>query len=83
MSTELKVEQIVKATPAQVYYASTHAISLTEWMCDFAAVAAHPGDEYIYGGMVLFILPENLYRLKKINPFSSIGISNRIRPPAR
>ncbi len=43
MSIELKVEQIVKATPAQVYYAFTHAISLTEWMCDFATVAVRPG----------------------------------------
>ena len=43
MSTELKVEQTVKATPDQVYFAFTHAISLIEWMCDFATVAARPG----------------------------------------
>jgi uncharacterized protein YndB with AHSA1/START domain/uncharacterized damage-inducible protein DinB len=43
MSSELKVQQTVKATPDQVYFAFTHAISLTEWMCDFATVAARPG----------------------------------------
>jgi len=30
MPTEIKVEQIVKATPEQVYFAFTHAVSLTE-----------------------------------------------------
>jgi uncharacterized protein YndB with AHSA1/START domain len=43
MSTDLKVEQLVNATPGQVYYAFTHAIGLTEWMCDFATVAPRPG----------------------------------------
>jgi uncharacterized protein YndB with AHSA1/START domain len=43
MPTMEKVEQLVKATPAQVYFAFTHAMSLTEWMCDFATVAPHPG----------------------------------------
>lgn len=43
MSTVLKVEQFVKATASQVYFAFTHAISLTEWMCDFATVAPRPG----------------------------------------
>jgi uncharacterized protein YndB with AHSA1/START domain len=43
MPTEIKVEQSVKATPEQVYFAFTHAISLTEWMCDFATLAARPG----------------------------------------
>ncbi len=43
MSTSLKVEQHVKVTPNQVYFAFTHAISLTEWMCDFATVAPRPG----------------------------------------
>ncbi len=43
MSSDLKVEQFVAATPAQVYFAFTHAISLTEWMCDFATVAPRPG----------------------------------------
>lgn len=43
MPVILNVEQYVKATPSQVYFAFTHAISLTEWMCDFATVAPRPG----------------------------------------
>jgi uncharacterized protein YndB with AHSA1/START domain/uncharacterized damage-inducible protein DinB len=43
MSTTVKAETLVKASPAQVYYAFTHAIALTEWMCDFATVAPRPG----------------------------------------
>jgi uncharacterized protein YndB with AHSA1/START domain/uncharacterized damage-inducible protein DinB len=43
MPATLKVEQYVNATPAQVYFAFTHAISLTEWMCNFATVAPRPG----------------------------------------
>jgi uncharacterized protein YndB with AHSA1/START domain/uncharacterized damage-inducible protein DinB len=43
MSTALKVEQYINASPEQVYFAFTHAISLTEWMCDFATVAPRPG----------------------------------------
>ena len=43
MTTDLKTEQLVKATPAQVYFAFTHAIGLTEWLCDFATVAPRPG----------------------------------------
>jgi uncharacterized protein YndB with AHSA1/START domain len=43
MSATVKAEQFVKATPAQVFFAFTHAISLTEWMCDFATVAPRPG----------------------------------------
>ncbi len=43
MSSVLKIDQFVKATPAQVYFACTHAIGLTEWMCDFATVAPRPG----------------------------------------
>ena len=46
MSSDLKVEQYVKATPSQVYFAFTHAISLTEWMCDFATVAPRPGGRF-------------------------------------
>jgi uncharacterized protein YndB with AHSA1/START domain len=49
MSADLKVEQYVKATPSQVYFAFTHAISLTEWMCDFATVAPRPeGRMYLW-----------------------------------
>ena len=33
----------MKASPADVYYAFTHASSLTEWLCDFATVAPRPG----------------------------------------
>jgi uncharacterized protein YndB with AHSA1/START domain/uncharacterized damage-inducible protein DinB len=33
----------VNASPAEVYHAFTHAMSLTEWMCDFATVAPRPG----------------------------------------
>jgi len=39
----IKVEWLVKSTPGEVYYALTHAISLTEWMCDFATLAPHTG----------------------------------------
>ena len=49
MSNRLKVEQHVKVTPAEVYFAFTHAISLTEWMCDFATVAPRPsGRMYLW-----------------------------------
>jgi uncharacterized protein YndB with AHSA1/START domain len=43
MPTTVKSEQFVKTTPARVYFAFTHAIALTEWMCDFATVAPRPG----------------------------------------
>jgi uncharacterized protein YndB with AHSA1/START domain len=43
MSIVMKVEQYVKASPQQVYFSFTHAIGLTEWMCDFATLAPHPG----------------------------------------
>jgi len=43
MPITVKAEQPVKATPAQVFFAFTHAMSLTEWMCDFASVAPRPG----------------------------------------
>ena len=43
MSTDFKVEQYINATPEQVFFAFTHAISLTEWMCDFATVSPRPG----------------------------------------
>jgi len=43
MSTTVTSELLIKATPAQVYYALTHAISLHEWLCDFATVAPRPG----------------------------------------
>ncbi len=43
MSTTVTSEQFVKATPAQAYYALTHAAALHEWLCDFATVAPRPG----------------------------------------
>jgi len=43
MSTTVSSEQFIKASPAQVYYAFTHAIALHEWLCDFATVAPRPG----------------------------------------
>jgi uncharacterized protein YndB with AHSA1/START domain len=43
MLTTVKAEKFVKASPAQVYYAFTHAIALHEWLCDFATVAPRPG----------------------------------------
>jgi uncharacterized protein YndB with AHSA1/START domain/uncharacterized damage-inducible protein DinB len=43
MSTTVTSEQFIKATPAQVYYALTHAAALHEWLCDFATVAPRPG----------------------------------------
>jgi len=43
MPTTVRTEQLVKASPAEVYFAFTHACALTEWMCDFATVAPRPG----------------------------------------
>jgi uncharacterized protein YndB with AHSA1/START domain len=43
MASQLKIEQQVKTTARQVYFAFTNAMSLTEWMCDFATVAPRPG----------------------------------------
>jgi uncharacterized protein YndB with AHSA1/START domain/uncharacterized damage-inducible protein DinB len=43
MPVSVSSELTVKATPAQVYYAFTHAIALHEWLCDFATVAPRPG----------------------------------------
>jgi len=43
MSTTVSSEQTIHASPAQVYYAFTHAIALHEWLCDFATVAPRPG----------------------------------------
>jgi len=43
MSTSVTSELFVKASPAQVYYALTHASALHEWLCDFATVAPRPG----------------------------------------
>jgi uncharacterized protein YndB with AHSA1/START domain len=49
MSTTVTSEQFAKATPAQVYYAFTHAMALHEWLCDFATVAPRPGGRmYLY-----------------------------------
>ena len=42
MPTIIKVENLIPATPARVYYAFTHAADLTEWMCDYATVAPRP-----------------------------------------
>ena len=43
MPITVRSEQLVKALPEQVYYAFTHAVSLHEWLCDFATVAPRPG----------------------------------------
>ncbi len=43
MSTTVTSEQFIKATPAQVFYALTHAAALHEWLCDFATIAPRPG----------------------------------------
>jgi uncharacterized protein YndB with AHSA1/START domain len=43
MSTTVTSEQLIKATPMEVYYAFTHASALHEWLCDFATVAPRPG----------------------------------------
>jgi uncharacterized protein YndB with AHSA1/START domain len=43
------VEQLVKATPAQAYFAFTNASMLSLWMCDRATVFSHPGGRiYMY-----------------------------------
>jgi len=43
MSTTVTSELYIKTSPAQIYYALTHAVALHEWLCDFATVAARPG----------------------------------------
>ena len=43
MPITARSEQLVKALPEQVYYAFTRAVSLHEWLCDFATVAPRPG----------------------------------------
>ncbi len=43
MPSTIKAEKLIKVSPAQVYYAFTHALSLHEWLCDFATVAPRPG----------------------------------------
>jgi uncharacterized protein YndB with AHSA1/START domain len=43
MPITVRSEQLVKAPPEQVFYAFTHAVSLHEWLCDFATVAPRPG----------------------------------------
>ena len=43
MTTTVISEQFMKASPAQVYFALTHASALHEWLCDFATVAPRPG----------------------------------------
>jgi len=43
MPTTVTSELFIKATPAQVYYALTHAAALHEWLCDLATVAPRPG----------------------------------------
>jgi uncharacterized protein YndB with AHSA1/START domain len=43
MSITVTSDQFIETTPAQVYYALTHATALHEWLCDFATVAPRPG----------------------------------------
>ena len=43
MSISIKSEQLIKVSPVQVFYAFTHAVTLHEWLCDFATVAPRPG----------------------------------------
>jgi uncharacterized protein YndB with AHSA1/START domain len=43
MTTTVSSEQYINASPEQVYFAFTHAIALTEWLCDYATVAPRPG----------------------------------------
>ncbi|HTX91004.1 MAG TPA: SRPBCC domain-containing protein [Anaerolineales bacterium] len=43
MTDEIRIEQFVKASPAQIYYSLTHAVGMTEWLCDFATLAPRPG----------------------------------------
>ena len=83
MATILKAEQYIKVTPSEVYFAFTHAISLTEWMCDFATVAPQPGGRMYLWWYGNFILPENSFLWKKTNPSNLNGIPARTRLPAR
>ncbi len=49
MSTTVTSKQLIKVSPAQVYYALTHAEALHEWLCDFATIAPRPGGRmYLY-----------------------------------
>ncbi len=43
MTAPVKIEEMVKAYPAEVFFAFTHAVGLTEWLCDLATVAPRPG----------------------------------------
>jgi uncharacterized protein YndB with AHSA1/START domain len=38
-----RFEQLVKASPTQIYNAFTNATALREWLCDVSTVDAHPG----------------------------------------
>jgi uncharacterized protein YndB with AHSA1/START domain len=49
MTTTVRTEKLVKATPARVYYALTHAGELVDWMCDYATIAPRPqGRMYLW-----------------------------------
>jgi uncharacterized protein YndB with AHSA1/START domain/uncharacterized damage-inducible protein DinB len=49
MPAIIKAQKLINASPAQVFYAFTHAASLTEWMCDYATVAPRPfGRMYLW-----------------------------------
>jgi len=41
--TTISVEKHIKTTPEQAYLALTRASLLTQWLCDLATVAPHPG----------------------------------------
>jgi uncharacterized protein YndB with AHSA1/START domain len=41
-----RFEQLVKASPTQVYKAFTNATALREWICDVSTVDPHPGGRF-------------------------------------
>ncbi len=43
MTSSINIQRFIKSTPTQIYFAFTHSISLTEWLCDYATVVPRPG----------------------------------------
>jgi len=41
--TTISTEKLIKTSPQQAYLALTRASMLTQWLCDLATVAPHPG----------------------------------------
>jgi uncharacterized protein YndB with AHSA1/START domain len=61
---ELKFRQTIKAPPAEVYLALTHATALREWFCDTAQIEPHKG------GRVYFAWNSGYYAVGEITKLS-------------